>query len=443
LLGSKYNVFIADFPFEGKWLVYNTLCRNSAIVGSKIKELLEDSLQPIPVENRSDGQWDKLRRAGIVVTDHRHEEEQLRNYFNARAESKKSLCAIIMTTYACNLACPFCIENGVKSSVHMTEETTQRVIDWLKQGVEANSPEKISLAFYGGEPTIHLPPMKAICREMQTICRQRGMELDVGLTTNGTLLTGEMADELVDFGLAWAVIAVAGNKEVHDRMRPFTGGKGSFDVIFQNIREISDKINVVIKGIYDDENEESLLAMMDGLVEMGLGHKIHNIGFDPVIENLSAVNGLSPTCGVCSYSNSNLDTNLRLIKEALKRDLEANLNFSMGPCSTILNRNHITIDPSGIFYKCPAFAGHEMFAVGDIWNGADHRFEYFLESQPWEECLDCRYVPVCGGGCRFSAYLENQDCRSVVCERLYFERVGIHIMEIVNLKKIFNASLDS
>ncbi len=441
VLASRYNVFVKDFPFEGKWLIYNTLWGNSAIVSSKIKERLENADQNIPIDNRNNGHWEKLQKAGIIVADHGREKEQLKDYFKTVAESRVSLSVIIMTTFACNLACPFCIETGVKKAAHMTEETTGRVIDWLKEKIESNSPRKLSLAFYGGEPTLHLAPMKAICKEMKEICRQREMELEVGLTTNGTLLNGRVVDELLDYGLDWAVIALAGHKEVHDRMRPFAGGKGSYDLIIKNIREICEKIEVVIKGIYDEKNEHSLMAMMDHLVALGLENKIHNIGFDPVIENLSSVDAPSYSCGVCSYSNSNLDTNLRLIKEALNRNMEANLDFSMGPCSTIMNANHITIDPSGKFYKCPAFAGHEMFTVGDIRGGYNHRFDYFLNSHPWEDCIDCRYVPICGGGCRYSAYLENKDCESTVCERRYFEKVGIDLIEIIALKKIFHTSL--
>ncbi len=439
---SKYNVYIKDFPVTGNGLIYNTLRHSFTMTDARVMDLMENCGEK-PLDAGEPGiPWERFLKAGVLVPEQHDEKMLLRERFEVIKESPASLNVIIMTTFACNLACGFCIENGVKRPVLMSESTTRQVIEWLKGKIESVSPQTLSLAFYGGEPTLHLAPMKAICKQMKDICRQREITLDVGLTTNGTLLTGGMADELLEYGLNWAVIALAGEQEVHDRMRPCANGRGSFATIIRNIQDICGKIKVVIKGIYDDKNEDSLVALLDLLAKLDLTGKIHNIGFDPVIENLSATSTPAYSCGVCSYSHSNLDANLRLIKEALSRNMEANLDFSMGPCSTIMNKNHFSIDPLGQFYKCPAFAGHEEFTVGNIWDGVDDRFEYFRHSHPWEDCFDCRYVPLCGGGCRYSAYLENRDCKSVVCEKPYFERVGIDLMEINALKKLFHRVLN-
>ena len=50
------------------------------------------------------------------------------------------------------------------------------------------------------------------------------------LTTNGVLLNDDVM-EFANKEMANVVLSVDGRKEVHDRMRPFRNGQGSYDLI--------------------------------------------------------------------------------------------------------------------------------------------------------------------------------------------------------------------
>ena len=57
------------------------------------------------------------------------------------------------------------------------------------------------------------------------------------MTTNGVLLN----DEIMDYcnrEMSNVVLSLDGRKEVNDKMRPFRGGKGSFDLIVPKLPEV-------------------------------------------------------------------------------------------------------------------------------------------------------------------------------------------------------------
>ena len=53
------------------------------------------------------------------------------------------------------------------------------------------------------------------------------------------LLTEEVVDRLLPFGLKGVKITLDGDRETHNRMRPLRGGQGTFDRIIENMRRVA------------------------------------------------------------------------------------------------------------------------------------------------------------------------------------------------------------
>ena len=76
------------------------------------------------------------------------------------------------------------------------------------------------------------------------------------LTTNGVLLD----DEVLQFAnreMANVVCSIDGRREVHDRMRPFRNGQGSYDRIvpwFQKVAETRNQMNYYVRGTFTHYN---------------------------------------------------------------------------------------------------------------------------------------------------------------------------------------------
>jgi len=154
-------------------------------------------------------------------------------------------------TQNCNLKCRYCIFSGGYSSFrsHCTSfmpwEIAKQAIDYFFQLVMSETRTRkygnIYFTFYGGEPLLNFPLIK---RCVEYINKSKPYELKekiiYSMTTNGTLLSEEIIDYLInqEFNLS---ISLDGPKDEHDKNRVFSNGKGTFEIIIRNIHRIFDK----------------------------------------------------------------------------------------------------------------------------------------------------------------------------------------------------------
>ena len=93
------------------------------------------------------------------------------------------------------------------------------------------------------------------------------MTFESMLTTNGALLTPEVVEQLMPYGLRGAKVTLDGDRAAHDAKRQFKNGAGSFDRIIANIRAIGGRIPIQVGGNFDEENVGHIPALLDYLVD--------------------------------------------------------------------------------------------------------------------------------------------------------------------------------
>jgi uncharacterized protein len=75
-----------------------------------------------------------------------------------------------------------------------------------------------------------------------------------------------------------------------------------------------------------------------------------------------------------------------------------------------------------MLYKCPGFIGMKEFEAGDVKKGpADYSLSYATGIWNNSECLECEYLPLCFGGCRFIKFVRDGNIDSPDCQRKYFD----------------------
>ena len=167
----------------------------------------------------------------------------------------KALCLHI--AHDCNLACKYCFaEEGEYHGRRalMSYDVGKRALDFLI----ANSGQRRNLEvdFFGGEPLMNWQVVKdlvAYGREQEKIYDKH---FRFTVTTNGVLLNDEIMD-FVNKEMDNVVLSMDGRKEVHDNMRPFRNGKGSYDLIvpkFQKLADSRDQKRYYIRGTFTRNN---------------------------------------------------------------------------------------------------------------------------------------------------------------------------------------------
>ncbi len=428
---SQYSVTIDDYPFDGKQLLFNTLTHGMIVIGDEHKELIHSPDRLAEVETSED--IGILKRLGILVNQNVDETERCRQWYNMARNDMSRMRVTVLTTYDCNLACKYCIEEGVKRSIYMDDQVADALVEWLAGRLERNNTERISISFYGGEPLLNKRPIRRISEKLHRFSLDSGVIVSSSITSNGTLLDREMLEEVVEYGLTSIKMTIDGVKEVHDARRPFKDGRGSFGVIIDNIKKIPDSVKLILQSNLDSENMASFPSLLDFLGSSGLKDRIDNLVISPVYHSFDSITKTAARERDCmELSDPELDDNLNYMRKlAAKRGFELPTNaIKYRACSMNRGGAIVLIDPTGAIYSCPAFVGREGFAVGSIYLEELERSKEISNDQ-LGNCFQCQYFPICGGGCPYKAYTLYGDHTRISCDK---EAVDSHTKELIKVR---------
>ncbi len=369
-------------------------------------------------------------------------EDEYENYimdFKKRPTVVKALCLHI--AHDCNLACRYCFaEEGEYHGRRelMSFEVGKQALDFLI----ANSGHRRNLEvdFFGGEPLMNWQVVKdlvAYGREQEKI---HDKNFRFTLTTNGVLLNDEVM-EFANKEMGNVVLSIDGRKDVHDHMRPFRNGKGSYDLIvpkFQKFAESRHQDKYYVRGTFTHYNldfSEDVLHLAD------LGFQ--QISVEPVVAEDSEAYALREEDLPKLFEEYD-----RLAAEMVKRKKEGRdfnffhfmIDLEGGPC--VAKRlsgcgsgtEYLAVTPWGDLYPCHQFVGNDEFLMGNVWDGVtrtDIQDEFkCCNVYAKEKCRNCFARFYCSGGCAANSYHFHghiNDAYDIGCE-LQKKRIECAIM---------------
>jgi uncharacterized protein len=328
----------------------------------------------------------------------------------------------------------------------MSPEMAERLAVWIEARIEALTPSKFVLTFFGGEPLLNLPVMYLLAERLHASCAARGVTMAISIITNGLLLTREIVERLNPLGLTGIKITLDGDRDTHNRMRPLRGGQGTFDKIIANVRQVAHLTKIAIGGNFDADSVDSYPALLDFLSEQEFADKLSRVTFKPVIRETqiskkgiiplavvgsdskplngacmtSAGMGVNAACDSCNV----VDEQMAFLREETKKHGFHTVDgVHMGPCE--IHRAHAhTIGPDGSLSACPGCAGESRQSVGHIDGREDalrtQALRNFERLSAWKACQDCAFIPVCAGGCTVAAHNELGDMHAPNCHKTSF-----------------------
>lgn len=339
----------------------------------------------------------------------------------------RTFAAKIVMNLDCNLACKYCFEGQRKGKFYMTQDTADLFIGFIRNWVEGlegrTGDEKIAITFYGGEPLLSLDLVAYLSARIKAFAEEEGIEYVAYIVTNGTLLTPHAVSRLTPHGLRGAVVTLDGAKEQHDLFRPFKSGKGSFDRIVGNLRDVCEMTGIQIGGNYMSDNYMEFPRLLDFMLNNGITpDKVESVRFNPVTAESAGYGPVDFNEGCCSFNETWLfEASVCLSGEILKRGYMGARSTVPGVCSLDMRDNYL-VNYDGSIYKCPGLIGREEFRVGDLRTGIK------FQTQPqgrdcWknEECLNCCYLPLCFGGCRQMKLVRDGNMDGVECKKPYLD----------------------
>jgi uncharacterized protein len=462
---SMFNVQVPVHDTAEVFLM-NTLSDAQLLVSADVSHLLD---RVASGETRFSGEEretvDSLIENGFIVESREREQQDLSEYFANLREDTELMKLTVLTTLQCNFACDYCFQGDHgdynKFAAKMSLETARRVALWVERRLDDVRPERFHLTLFGGEPLLNLPVAYYLAERAHALCAERGIPQSVSVITNGLLLTPEVVERLKPYGLSGVKITLDGDRETHNRMRPLRGRQGTFDRIIDNLRRVAGKVDITVGGNFDESSWDSYPALLQFLKEQEFANSIVRINFKPIIKGpapavpkgvipLTLVSSNDkPLAGTCmtsagaggGRSSSGPCDSCHFVDEKMSflREETRNAGFHtldgvhMGPCE-IHRRHAYTIGPDGSLYACPGFTGETTESTGHIDGGDEHwrraaagRFERLSAHK--EECGDCSFIPVCGGGCSMAAHTELGDMHHPSCHKGAMEAAVVSLAQ--------------
>ena len=453
-----FNVKV-PLPERNEVFLMNTFSDAQLLVSPDVTELLDriEGGQSRFTQDECDT-LEALTDNGFIVDSRDGERQALRDYFTSVREDREQMKVTVLTTLQCNFACDYCFQGDHgdynKFAAKMSLDTARKVALWIERRLDEVRPKKFHLTLFGGEPLLNLPVAYYLAERCHALCEERDIVQSVSVITNGLLLTPEVIDRLTPYGLRGVKITLDGDRETHDRMRPLRGRQGTFDKIIANLRRVAGKVSITIGGNFDETSWDSYPALLEFLRQQEFADSVSKINFKPIVKTaapqqpdavqtgkgiipltvvganeklggtcmtVAGAGGLRSTSSPCDSCHF-VDEKMSFLREETRKfGFSTPDGVHMGPCE-IHRRHAYTIGPDGSLYACPGFTGEATQSTGHIegleetWRqAAADRFERLSAHK--DECGDCSYTPVCGGGCSFAAHSELGDMNLPSCHK--------------------------
>ena len=408
------------FTAAGETYVYAAetggLFRTDETVRNALSALATSGVSAVPADVLTD-----LRQSGLLR--HGGGREPLAR---AALPALRVRTLVLMLTTSCNLSCRYCYEAREESCAppaetggnrrEMSAETLRKSIAFLLEN--SGESRNVSVVFFGGEPLLRFPLLRAAVPVARTMGQERGKAISFSLTTNGTLLTPEIAEFLKENGVS-VCISMDGPPEIHDRNRAYASGRGSY-------QDAARGLSCLTEG----KNGFPLAARVTigrGAVDVRKTFEhLRGLGFDEV--------GFAPASAAEENGAALTEEELDRVMEGFRElatgyedDVRERRLPAFSNLTQVLSRIHrgepmpypcgagigmLAVDPAGDFYPC-----HRLCGVGDALGGTERgiagdiraRFLEGARRRRESACDACWAKNFCSGGCYHDAWIRQGD----------------------------------
>ncbi|MFW9994658.1 MAG: PqqD family peptide modification chaperone [Candidatus Odinarchaeota archaeon] len=349
--------------------------------------------------------------------------------------------SLIIPSYACNLRCVYCFEGSIKEKrSRLGRNSVDSIFAFFDSLINSSCSftDSIRVSFYGGEPILlgTVPVVLDIMKRLRS--RYPDKEVTFNAITNGTVIA-RFANQLKRHGLVDVQITLDGPRPVHNRRRPYTGGKGSYDDVIEGISAcLNNGIRVSLRINVDLENINTLpdltveiqdrwqKAIHEGMLRpyIGIIQEPSCAGYEPAVKHADKITDLLLKMAISSPE----------VFKTIKIDSMAFIQFLKPPifqgklaqpkihyCGAI--HNAVVLDPEGSIYTCWGVVGDKKQIVGTyhpeikFWKDS---LECWLNRDMMniEECYQCPVALICAGGCASHALSAYGDIRRPYCHSI-------------------------
>ena len=321
----------------------------------------------------------------------------------------------IEITGKCNLKCQYCYNSDFNEKEKVDNELTlSEIIKLLKQAAEIGCKTYI---FSGGEPFMN--------KDIETIIANCPEDSKVSAISNCMLINDDIINMLKKYPRFKELKISLDGFESQNKVRIGS----DYNIIINNIKKIKKELphmNIIINTMINKYSIEELIDLYEKLKELDIKHwridmpfnsgryqenreNLSDMDFRVIIEKYAEL--------LKRYFTDNKPMILEIFnvyKSQIKLEEYHDFDLDVHPCSYY--NNTVTVRPNGDITFCPSlgFKLTNWRETEDLKTAVEEceKHKYMnVKIKNIDECVKCRYLKLCGGGCRADAvsWLDNEN----------------------------------
>lgn len=402
---SKYNFYIEEA--KTCCYIYNavsgSILKLSHRLYAYIKQQDEGS-KNVDSELMSDVVTEVLKENKIIYLTRTEERSYLEYLYLRDTYDDSFLSLVLLPTLKCNLNCHYCYEKEKNTTMDNTAIEQLKVF-FTKQ---AKLRRCITVRWSGGEMMTYWDEIKQLSKHIIKQCELNECSYVASAISNGSLLTENRLDEMLECGIRSLQITLDGDRNHHNEVRKYKNGAGTYDKILGNIEFASKKMKIIVRLNLDKNNYSSIENLFRDISSLDVNKSNIQIFCKPVV--CTAVR--TPINGMYTQ-NEFYDIELSLLKLSEIYNLPYSFHWGINGRNTRCAYSGIQgfyVTPNMRLYKCPVFLdqGKEkdnsigyINSIGEMVFTNYTEFVKGISYSPFkiEECKYCKVLPICHGKC--------------------------------------------
>lgn len=323
----------------------------------------------------------------------------------------------ILSNYTCNFKCIYCYSAAGRSTGQIDFDHIKALIDYLfRPGLRQKNPYIINFSG-GGEPLISFPTIKKTVEYIEKVTHGTDYRYNIGLVTNGSLVTPEIVDYLqrhrIDMAVSFEILQRLQDKE-----------RGSYDKVAANIDMMLDRGYPF--GIRTTFTPESVDCMTEMIEEVHSRFpRLKKVVYDVVL----APSLFDTPADLEKYYDTFIDEYYKA--KELARGYGITLeSIAVETLSMIRDRTcegKIVLTPVGTVSSCARISSpkeelYDEYTYGEVKEGRltfdEEKFRSILNTSniyTQEMCRECYARWNCGGGCRLFHHSFRPEFEEIRC----------------------------
>ena len=242
---------------------------------------------------------------------------------------------ILLPTEKCNFRCTYCYEDFELGK--MTETTQVAIERFLTKRIP--QLKVLRFSWFGGEPLVAKDVVLRLATYAKKLCDEHNVRFEGGLTTNAYVLDTTLAAQLIALNQDFYQITLDGWKEAHDVLRKRADGRGTFDVIWQNLlglKTLKEKFEVCVRIHVRRDNQQNLETLMHEYAKAFYDDSQFRLDFQH-LRDMGGEGGATIVDGITLQELPVIETRLRKIVVAEIRKLRGELPLDDTPVAKSAN----------------------------------------------------------------------------------------------------------